>query len=103
MRCPLAALSLWSSQDTYELENLEIKAPLVLDDEGMKLVRTEILSNTGDLVIKSRARLSDDDFTVHVTARIVPKAYSDKLYDINLDTKESNYTVVAKQETLSKC
>jgi acyl carrier protein len=55
---------------SYRLEELEIRAPLVLDAEHAKTVRLRWDPADGSFTIRSRDRLSHEAWRTHVTGRI---------------------------------
>ena len=77
----LAASSQWfSDTDTasdampeaqWEIENLEIRAPIVLDHS--KVIRFKLFSKDGGFIISSRDRLTDNPWTENVVGRLVGK------------------------------
>lgn len=56
--------------DQLEIANVEILRPLELSDARIIELSTLMSSATGDLQIRSRERLSDDDWTINAVARI---------------------------------
>ncbi|MDL2400866.1 type I polyketide synthase [Rhizobium mayense] len=55
--------------DEVEIGNLEIVRPLELRQDRMMELSTVLSPETGDIEIRSRERLSNDDWTVHAVAR----------------------------------
>ncbi len=55
--------------DEVELSNMEIVRPLELREDRMLELSTVLSAETGDIEIRSRERLSNDDWTVHAIAR----------------------------------
>ncbi|WP_026186556.1 type I polyketide synthase [Ensifer sp. BR816] len=55
--------------DEVEITNLEIVRPLELSDSRIMELSTILSPETGDIEIRSRERLSEDDWTVHAVAR----------------------------------
>ncbi len=55
--------------DEVEISNMEIVRPLELRPDRMLELSTLISPETGDIEIRSRERLSSDDWTVHAVAR----------------------------------
>lgn len=55
--------------DEVEITNLEIIRPLELSDSRIMEFSTILSPETGDIEIRSRERLSEDDWTVHAVAR----------------------------------
>jgi acyl transferase domain-containing protein/NADPH:quinone reductase-like Zn-dependent oxidoreductase/acyl carrier protein len=65
----LAAGRLWQGGDHTEIEQLEIRAPLLLTDAPSKIVRFAIDVSDGSFTIRSRDQ-GGADWTVHATGRI---------------------------------
>ena len=57
-------------QSRVEITNLEIIRSLEISENRLIELSTLISPETGDLEIRSRERLSDDDWTIHAVARI---------------------------------
>jgi acyl transferase domain-containing protein/NADPH:quinone reductase-like Zn-dependent oxidoreductase/acyl carrier protein len=55
--------------DEVEISNLEIIRPLELSEDRMVELSTMLSPETGDIEIRSRERLSHDEWTVHVVGR----------------------------------
>lgn len=55
--------------ERVEISNLEIVRPLELSHSRMLELSTIISSETGDFQIRSRERLTDDDWAIHVVGR----------------------------------
>lgn len=66
----LSAARLHFSSDHIEISNLEIVRPLELSKNRLFELSTIISTETGDLQIRSRERLSEDDWAVHAVARV---------------------------------
>ena len=56
--------------DRIEVSNLEISRPLEIGRKQISELSTILSPETGDLEIRSRERLTDDDWTIHVRARV---------------------------------
>jgi acyl transferase domain-containing protein len=92
----LAAGSLRHPDQPVQIEDFEIRTPLILDVRHSKTVRLKLDEHGGHFLISSRDRLSDDPWQPHVTGRIaaqatrtqppVPQVANDA--DIHLGTKE---------------
>ena len=67
----LAVAKIWQPDTPADVENIEIRAPLLLDEKRIKTVRTELDPSDGSFRIKSRDRLSEDPWLVNVTGRIL--------------------------------
>ena len=59
------------SENLWEVENLEIRAPIVLDVS--KTIRFKLLIKDGSFIISSRDRLTDNPFTENVVGRLLGK------------------------------
>ncbi|MBS3649508.1 SDR family NAD(P)-dependent oxidoreductase [Pseudaminobacter sp. 19-2017] len=57
------------TSDRIEISNLEIVRPLDLSPDQTRELSTTISPSTGDIEIRSRDRLSSDDWTLHAMAR----------------------------------
>ncbi|MFM8982337.1 MAG: SDR family NAD(P)-dependent oxidoreductase [Spartobacteria bacterium] len=66
----LAAASLRHPGQTIQIEDFEIRTPLVLDGKHSKTVRLTFEENTGHFILKSRDRLSEDQWQPHAVGRI---------------------------------
>ncbi len=66
----LAAAGRWLGGETIEIEDLEIRSPLILGDSQTKTVRFSINSPDGSFSIKSRDHLASAAWTVHAIGRI---------------------------------
>jgi acyl transferase domain-containing protein/NADPH:quinone reductase-like Zn-dependent oxidoreductase/NADP-dependent 3-hydroxy acid dehydrogenase YdfG/acyl carrier protein len=69
----LAAAYEWFGGATQEIEELEIRAPLLLEDGRAKVVRLRIDAADGGFVIRSRDRLSEEPWLVNVVGRLLGK------------------------------
>lgn len=67
----LAAAHAWQEGAAQELEELEIRAPLLLEDNRTKTVRLRIDATDGSFVIRSRDRLSQDPWLVNAVGRLL--------------------------------
>ncbi|WP_026613278.1 type I polyketide synthase [Ensifer aridi] len=65
----LSAAQQYYGSDEIEITNLEIVRPLELSDSRIMELSTILSPETGDIEIRSRERLSEDDWTVHAVAR----------------------------------
>jgi acyl transferase domain-containing protein/NADPH:quinone reductase-like Zn-dependent oxidoreductase len=70
----LAAGALRHPGQPVQIEDFEIRTPLVLDDRRAKTVRLTLDEHTGQFLIKSRERLSEDAWQPHVTGRLTAQA-----------------------------
>lgn len=67
----LAMALRWHSGDYAEVEDLEIRAPLLLAQEPSQLLRCAIDPRDGQLSIKSREQLKQEQWTLHAVGRIL--------------------------------
>lgn len=67
----LAAAHAWEGGAAQEIEELEIRAPLLLEEGRAKSVRLRIDATDGGFTIRSRDRLSDDPWLVNVVGRLI--------------------------------
>lgn len=56
---------------THEVEDLEIRIPILLDEEHARTVRFELTPQDGSFTIRSRPRLSEEDWTLNAVGRLV--------------------------------
>ena len=69
MACAAARLQ-WPDAPVLELRDLEVRRPLPFDKGRMREVRAMIGSEDSDWELASRARLSNEPFTVHAVGRL---------------------------------
>lgn len=67
----LAAGMMRHASEKIELENFEIHVPLLLSEAHSKTVRLSLDEHSGQFVIKSRDRLSDERWMTHVSGRVL--------------------------------
>jgi len=72
----LAAAQLWHPGQLAEVEELEIRSPLLLSDSLSKTVRFNLDPTDGSFSICSRARLSDDPWILNVVGRLLREPQS---------------------------
>ncbi|WVT73731.1 type I polyketide synthase [Sinorhizobium chiapasense] len=65
----VAAAQQFYGSDEVEITNLEIVRPLELSETKIMELSTVLSPETGDIEIRSRERLSEDDWAVHAVAR----------------------------------
>jgi len=70
----IAAANHWLPGAITEIEDLEIRAPLLLAEEPSRLVRCAVDPRDGQLSIKSREQLGKEAWALHVTSRILREA-----------------------------
>ena len=68
----------------WEIENLEIRAPIVLDHS--KVIRFKLFSKDGNFIISSRDRLTDNPWTENVVGRLVGKTSRKAPQKLHLDS-----------------
>jgi acyl transferase domain-containing protein/NADPH:quinone reductase-like Zn-dependent oxidoreductase/acyl carrier protein len=73
----LAAGSLCFGSPLVDLEDLEIHAPLLLEEKKSKTIRVTLDELGSILTIKSRERLSEEPWMTHVTVRVLPSTTDD--------------------------
>jgi phthiocerol/phenolphthiocerol synthesis type-I polyketide synthase C len=64
----------WQPGAVTEIEDLEIRAPLILGDEPSRLMRCAIDARDGQFSIKSRDQMSTEAWTLHVMGRVLREA-----------------------------
>nr|CAA6829784.1 MAG: Capsular polysaccharide biosynthesis fatty acid synthase WcbR [uncultured Thiotrichaceae bacterium] len=69
----LAASSQWYKTGSHVIEDCEIRAPIILEDNHAKTVRFKLNPDDGSFTITSRERLSDDAWNLNVVGRITGK------------------------------
>lgn len=67
----LAAVLAWKPDELAEIEELEIRSPLILSDEHAKTIRTSIAAQNGSVSITGRGQTDAEPWSVHVVARIL--------------------------------
>ena len=67
----LTAALAWLPGETAEIEELEIRSPLLLNDDHTQLIRVNIEAQDGSLTIKGRELLGTEPWTLHAAARIL--------------------------------
>ena len=67
----LAAAREWFGGETQELEELDIVAPVVFDGEHGRSIRLDLNPRDGGFQIRSRQRLSDDEWTLNASGRLL--------------------------------
>ncbi|MGG7519392.1 SDR family NAD(P)-dependent oxidoreductase [Allorhizobium undicola] len=97
----LAAGRVHFGSDALEISNVEILRPLELSDSRMVELSTLISPETGDMQIRSRERLSDDDWTLHAVARLRKLTASEEAEepDFDLSAPESEVDAAAAYRT----
>lgn len=67
----LAAGREWFGGETQELEELDIVAPVVFDGEYGRSIRLDLNPRDGGFQIRSRQRLSDDEWALNASGRLL--------------------------------
>ena len=67
----LAAAREWFGGETQELEELDIVAPVVFDGEHGRSIRLDLNPRDGSFQIRSRQRLSDDEWALNASGRLL--------------------------------
>jgi acyl transferase domain-containing protein/NADPH:quinone reductase-like Zn-dependent oxidoreductase/NAD(P)-dependent dehydrogenase (short-subunit alcohol dehydrogenase family)/acyl carrier protein len=90
----LAAAHAWLAGEYSEIEEIEIKSPLLLKADRSKLIRVSIDPGHGVLRIKAKELASDDPWEVHVTARVLqgPPAAVQLQHQISLPARTPDFT-----------
>lgn len=70
----LAAAREWLGGDQFIVEELDIVSPMVFDGEHGRTVRLVLNPRDGGFQIKSRQRLSSDEWTLHAAGRLLEAA-----------------------------
>ncbi len=76
----LAASAIWYGHTAHDLRDIDILAPMILDDKACRLVRFELQPQSGHFLIKSCLRHSTEPWITHVIGRVIPEpAFSETL------------------------
>lgn len=67
----LAAACEWLGGERLTFEELDIVSPLVFDGEHARMLRFDLNARDGSFQIKSRQRLSSDEWTPHAAGRLL--------------------------------
>ena len=67
----LAAALRWQPHTVVEIEDLEIRAPLLLAEEPSRTVRCAVDSHDGQFSVKSREQLKQEPWTLHAVGRVL--------------------------------
>ena len=78
----ICAAEQYFETDQVEISNVEIVRPLELSHGRLLELSTTISPETGDLQIRSRERLTDDEWAIHVVARVRKVTASEGGYEI---------------------
>jgi acyl transferase domain-containing protein/NADP-dependent 3-hydroxy acid dehydrogenase YdfG/acyl carrier protein len=66
----LAAAREWFGGERFELEEMDILAPVVFEEGHARTLRLELSPRDGSFLIRSRQRLSDDEWTLNAMGRL---------------------------------
>lgn len=67
----IAASHCWYGNESHDIRDLEIIAPMVFEKTACRLVRFELNVNDGSFVIKSRLRTTEEEWSTHVLGRMI--------------------------------
>ncbi|MBL4906671.1 MAG: polyketide synthase dehydratase domain-containing protein, partial [Sneathiella sp.] len=82
----LAASRTLHGDNGQVIENLEIHAPLILEEKNLKTIRFEIKAEDGSFTIRSRPYLSEGQGMINVTGRIAGSVITEASEPWNIDT-----------------
>ena len=85
----LAASKSWYGGETHTIENFEILAPIILDNQRAKTTRFVLDPKDGGFTIHSRDRLTDDPFTLNVKGRLTGESFKSATSASNMALKET--------------
>ena len=71
----LAANKLWTKEATCHLEMVEIPTPILFETDQAKKLRFHLDTADGSFNVYSRDRLSNDDWTLNATGRILGRSF----------------------------
>jgi acyl transferase domain-containing protein/short-subunit dehydrogenase/acyl carrier protein len=99
----LAAAREWLGGEKLVFEEMDIVSPMVFDGEHARTLRLDINARDGSFQIKSRQRLSSDEWTLHAAGRILqpgalsaqPTIPSPSLDGAHIDA-ETHYRLAAR-------
>ena len=90
----LAAALAWQPGEVIEIEDLEIRAPLLLSETHAKILRLHIDASDGSVSIRAREHGASGPYTLHAVARILREP-SERLLQPSLNplpTREPDFT-----------
>jgi phthiocerol/phenolphthiocerol synthesis type-I polyketide synthase C len=96
----LAAGSLRFGSPALDLEDLEIHAPLLLEEKKSKTIRIILDEHDSRLSILSRERLSEEPWMTHATVRVLPSAISEALASGSAGKEQSSKELVLTGDEL---
>ena len=95
----VTAVQRYYQTDEVEIGNLEIVRPLELRRDRMVELSTILSPKTGDIEIRSRERLSNDDWTVHAVARGRKPVEDDQIADRVERRSEGRKSLLTSEKT----
>jgi acyl transferase domain-containing protein/NADPH:quinone reductase-like Zn-dependent oxidoreductase/NAD(P)-dependent dehydrogenase (short-subunit alcohol dehydrogenase family)/acyl carrier protein len=90
----LAAAFHWQPAGIAEIEDLEIRAPMLLAEEPTRVLRCVLEPADGQLSIKSRELLAEDPWTLQAVGRILREPSDTRLQQalVELPTRQPDFT-----------
>jgi phthiocerol/phenolphthiocerol synthesis type-I polyketide synthase C len=90
----LAMASCWQQAAVLEIEDLEIRAPLLLAEDPSRTLRCAVDARDGQLSIKSREQLGPEAWTLHGVGRILsePMGMRLRLPPLELPSRPADFT-----------
>lgn len=67
----LAAAHAWLSGDLIEIEDLEIRSPLIVENERSQIVRVRVQEKDGSATIIGRSQGGEEPWTTHAVCRVL--------------------------------
>lgn len=87
----LAAASIWNSENTFQIENLNILIPITQFGYQGRLIRTQIDPSDGRVSIWSRERLSEEAWTLNANCRILKETKFPQLEKISIPLEKIDF------------
>lgn len=91
----LAAAREWLGGEHHIVEELDIVSPIVFDGEHARALRLDLNSRDGGFQVKSRQRLSNDEWTLHVAGRVLQP--SGRVPGVSVDTPKDHAKVLDRE------
>jgi len=85
----LAAAREWLGGEKLAFEEMDIVSPMVFDGEHARTLRFDLNARDGSFQIKSRQRLSTDEWTLHAAGRILQPGAVSSEHEIPSPTPEA--------------